>query len=346
MATQRVFKQTDAQKLLETEQAKGLFENVIGTTREQAEHAEQAKKEKGIIDFDNFDKSSHKHAIVAMGTTGTGKSSIVQLFCGEVCVSQDTTSATKHAQLFDEVGDNALANRKWMDTQGTDDSDMDDADEKILEGILKKLRVKRIHFITVLWLISGDFDRQKGEYLRQAKFIQSLQTPASPSNVWKSVLIVQKMGQLQPKPSKIRGIIDAAKANGAKMAYRDDDAVAGHVVGFKCIELINFKGGDEIYEALVEAETPQEKLEQLGYITKMKMKTIIAERLNKLDCFMLSHHPQLEPSNLITTPAVRKSVSEQAQQSEFKKALQESSGLSRKASSAVKCALTPHLKSR
>ena len=144
---------------------------------------EQAKKEKGIAEFKQFDKTKHEHAIVAVGTTGTGKSSIVQLFCGdEVGVYHGTQSATKHAELFEEVGDDAMSNRKWMDTQGTDDSDMDDTDEKILKKIFKKLWLKKIHFITVLWLIAGDFDRQKGEYLRQAQFIASLQSAESPSN--------------------------------------------------------------------------------------------------------------------------------------------------------------------
>lgn len=120
------------------------------------EHKLQAAKEKGVADFLSFNKETDLHAIVAVGTTGTGKSSIVQLFCGtDVGVSHETTSKTKHAELFPEVGDDAMENRKWMDTQGTDDSDMDDTDEKILKKIFKKLWLKKIHFITVLWLISG-----------------------------------------------------------------------------------------------------------------------------------------------------------------------------------------------
>lgn len=122
------------------------------------EHKQQAAKEKGVADFLSFKKESDLHAIVAVGTTGTGKSSIVQLFCGdEVGVSHETTSKTKQAELFEEVGDDAMSNRKWMDTQGTDDSDMDDTDEKILKKIFKKLWLKKIHFITVLWLISGKY---------------------------------------------------------------------------------------------------------------------------------------------------------------------------------------------
>eukprot|EP00484_Ammonia_sp_Unknown_P029297 CAMPEP_0197030292 /NCGR_PEP_ID=MMETSP1384-20130603/9551_1 /TAXON_ID=29189 /ORGANISM="Ammonia sp." /LENGTH=642 /DNA_ID=CAMNT_0042459609 /DNA_START=127 /DNA_END=2055 /DNA_ORIENTATION=+ len=258
------------------------------------EHKEQAQKEKGIADFMSFDKAEHEHAIVAVGTTGTGKSSIVQLFCGDnVGVSHDTKSATKQAELFDEVGDEAMSNRKWMDTQGTDDSDMDDTDEKILKKIFKKLWLKKIHFITVLWLISGDFDRQKGEYLRQAQFIASLQTDASQTNIWKSVLMIQKMGTLQPKWNKIRGIIDSAKNHGAKMVWMDEESVKDHIVGFKCIELITLKGDDPMYEALVEQETPKETMVKLGYVTQEEMKVIISERLKNLDCFMLEYQDKI-----------------------------------------------------
>eukprot|EP00486_Rosalina_sp_Unknown_P006679 CAMPEP_0201575122 /NCGR_PEP_ID=MMETSP0190_2-20130828/20115_1 /ASSEMBLY_ACC=CAM_ASM_000263 /TAXON_ID=37353 /ORGANISM="Rosalina sp." /LENGTH=640 /DNA_ID=CAMNT_0048004347 /DNA_START=135 /DNA_END=2057 /DNA_ORIENTATION=- len=258
------------------------------------EHKAQAAKEKGVADYLNFNKEEHEHAIVAVGTTGTGKSSIVKLFCGEdVGVSHETTSKTKHAELFEEKGDDAVSNRKWMDTQGTDDSDMDDTDEKILKKIFKKLWLKKIHFITVLWLISGDFDRQKGEYLRQAQFIQSLQTEQSQSNIWKSVLMIQKMGTLQPKWTKIRGIIDAAKNNGAKMVYLDEDSVKDHIVGFKCIELIEMRGEDPMYEALCEAETPKEKLVQLGYVNQKEMKSILMERLKKIDCFMLDYQDKI-----------------------------------------------------
>eukprot|EP01083_Nonionella_stella_P082656 228179_1 len=258
------------------------------------EHKEQAAKEKGIADYASFDKEHDHHAIVAVGTTGTGKSSIVQLFCGgEVGVSHDTHSQTKRAELFDEVGDDAIPHRKWMDTQGTDDSDMDDTDDKILKRIFKKLWAKKIHFITILWLISGDFDRQKGEYLRQAQFIGSLQTENSVANVWDSVLMIQKMGTLQPKWNKIRGIVDSAKKNGAQMVFLDADSVKDHIVGFKCIELIALKGDDPMYEALVDAETPQEKLVQLGYVTKTEMKSILIERMKKINCFMLDYQDKI-----------------------------------------------------
>eukprot|EP01084_Bolivina_argentea_P062219 113754_1 len=180
------------------------------------EHKKKAKEEYGVASFLEFDKLEHEYAIIAVGTTGTGKSSIVQLFCGDdVQVSHATTSQTKTAELFIESGDDKTSNRKWMDTQGTDDSDMDDTDDRILKKIFKKLWIKKVHFVIVLWLVSGDFDRQKGEYLRQAKFIQSLQTENSKTNIWKSTLMIQKMGTLQPKMKKIRGLVDAAKNNGA-----------------------------------------------------------------------------------------------------------------------------------
>jgi len=97
----------------------------------------------------------------------------------------------------------------------------------------------------------------------------------------------------QPKIKKIRGIIDSAKKNGANMVYLDDESVADHIVGFKCIELIQLKGDDPMYEALVDAETPQKKLVELGYVTQNEMKSILIERLKKLDCFMLDYQDKI-----------------------------------------------------
>ena len=129
--------------------------------------------------------------------------------------------------------------------------------------------------------------------MRQAQFIASLQTEKSQTNIWKSVLMIQKMGTLQPKWNKIRGIIDSAKNNGAKMIYMDEDSVKDHIVGFKCIELIQMKGDDPMYEALVDMETPKEKLVQLGYVTQNEMKSILIERLKKIDCFMLDYQDKI-----------------------------------------------------
>ena len=105
--------------------------------------------------------------------------------------------------------------------------------------------------------------------------------------------MIQKMGTLQPKWNKIRGIIDSAKNNGAKLIYLDEDSVKDHIVGFKCIELIQMRGEDPMYEALIEAETPKEKLVQLGYVTQSEMKSIMAERLKKLDCFMIDYQDKI-----------------------------------------------------
>lgn len=85
-------------------------------------------------------------------------------------------------------------------------------------------------------------------------------------SVWDSVLMIQKMGTLQPKMKKVRGVIDAAKKNGANLVFLDEDSVRDHILGFKCIELINLKGEDPMYEALMDAETPQEKMVELGLL--------------------------------------------------------------------------------
>merc|ERR1712228_878465 len=118
---------------------------------------------------------------------------------------------------------------------------------------------------------------------------KSLQTEQSQTNIWKSVLMIQKMGTLQPKMNKIRGIIDSAKKNGAGLVYMNEDAVQDHIVGFKCIELIQLKGEDPMYDTLIDMETSKEKMIELGYVNKKEMKEIIQVRLDKLDCFMLDY---------------------------------------------------------
>ena len=129
--------------------------------------------------------------------------------------------------------------------------------------------------------------------MRQAQFIKSLQTEQSQTNIWKSVLMIEKMGTLQPKMNKIRGIIDSAKKNGAGLVYLNEDAVMDHVVGFKCIDLIQLKGSDAMYDALVSMGSSKQQLMELGYVTKKEMKEIIQARLDKLDCFMLDYQDKI-----------------------------------------------------
>jgi len=113
----------------------------------------------------------------------------------------------------------------------------------------------------ILWMVSGDMDRQKGEYLKQASFISGFQTTKSVTNIWESVLIIQKMGQLHPKFSQVRGVIDAAKHFGAEGYYRSDEIIQKHLLGFKCVDFIK-KEDDDTYRTLIESETPKNKLQR------------------------------------------------------------------------------------
>lgn len=65
------------------------------------------------------------------------------------------------------------------------------------------------------------------------------------------------------------------------------------MVGFKCVELIELKGGDDTYDALVDADTSKQKLIELGYVTQNEMKAILSERLKKIDCFMLDYEDKI-----------------------------------------------------
>ena len=105
----------------------------------------------------HINKLTDEYAVVVVGTTGAGKSSVVSLFCGKkVQVSDSTISCTKDVTIFPEIESNdydPITNRSWVDTQGTDDSAMDDTDEKILKKIFKKLYDKKLQDVLILWTV-------------------------------------------------------------------------------------------------------------------------------------------------------------------------------------------------
>ncbi len=51
-----------------------------------------------------------------------------------------------------------------MDTQGTDDNEMKDDDEVILKKAFKQLHDNQIHNVKLVWIVSGDMDRERDEY--------------------------------------------------------------------------------------------------------------------------------------------------------------------------------------
>ena len=86
-----------------------------------------------------------------------------------------------------------------MDTQGTDDNHMKDDDEAVLKKAFKALYDKKVFKIKLIWIISGDMDRERGEYKKQAKFINCfINDEQRKSDIWKSCLIVHKKGEIEP----------------------------------------------------------------------------------------------------------------------------------------------------
>eukprot|EP01083_Nonionella_stella_P063015 163809_1 len=159
----------------------------------------------------------NKEAIICVGSTGTGKSSLIGLFCGNnVIVGHGTASETTKSTLFKQRNSN---DKYWLDSQGANDSSGTD-DEKVLTDILRKLYDEKITKIKVVWCVSGDMCREKQEFKTQAAFIKSLG-----ENVWQSCLIIQKKGN--PTPRAMNGVLAAANRHGAGIQNADFDRLFG-----------------------------------------------------------------------------------------------------------------------
>ena len=125
-----------------------------------------------------------------VGTTGTGKSSLIRLYCvNNVVVGHGTASQTQGSTIFKELN----SDRHWVDSQGVNDCKGVD-DEKVLKDVLKALFDNDVDRVKVIWCVSGDMCRQKKEFKTQAKFIQSLG-----DNIWNSCLIIKRKGKPKQK---------------------------------------------------------------------------------------------------------------------------------------------------
>eukprot|EP01084_Bolivina_argentea_P302261 521709_1 len=212
-------------------------------------------------------------AIICVGTTGTGKSSLINLFCGNAAViCHGVNSGTKDSHLFTEK-----ENRFWLDSQGSNDSEGVD-DKKVMCDILKRLYAQKISSVKIIWCIEGGvFDRAKYEFKVQAKFIKSLGGSA-----WKSTIIIQKGGR--PNPKRINGLLAAAREEGCDINYQDN-----RLFGFTGIEYGNGKHlqDDELYQDWLEdfGDNPsklQQKFAKYGYYTNQQIKDHVNQRLSKL----------------------------------------------------------------
>ena len=167
-----------------------------------------------------------------------------------------------------------------MDTQGTDDSDMKDDDERILKNAFKKLYDNNIQNIKIIWIVSGDMDRKRGEFKKQAKFINCfINDDQRKCDIWQSCLIIHKKGKIQPSLKDVRGAIAAAMEFGSNFVYEDEEDQMEHLFGFKCIDWIKNKKKDPILKLasfISDEKIKNEQLLQLNkYIICMHIFTVL-----------------------------------------------------------------------
>eukprot|EP01084_Bolivina_argentea_P298725 514832_1 len=224
-------------------------------------------------------KEDRQIAIVAVGTTGTGKSSLIKLFCGNnVEVGHGTNSQTKSPILYNEEKNS----RYWLDTQGANDSS-GDADEQILTDILKKLYEKRICNTKIIWCVSGDMDKNKGEFQTQANFIKNILGKHN-QLIWQSCMIIKKKGDPNPK-NDMDGILDAARQYGCNIKYGDDRLFGFTYFDGKTVDVANIKDRAlaVVYTTTTEgSKQRQDALRMLGYFSSDEIKNRLNDRLNKI----------------------------------------------------------------
>eukprot|EP01084_Bolivina_argentea_P253936 426757_1 len=234
----------------------------------------EANDEKKQNDNDDY-------CVVVIGTTKVGKSSLINLFSGDsVHTSNSIKSCTKHCTIFTDKGDKW---RKWMDTQGTDDDEMKDDDECVLKKAFKELYDKHVSNIKLIWIISGDMDGERGEFKKQAKFLNSfISDEKQKFKIWESCLIIHKKGQIQPKVQDIKGALAASSDFGSKIDFSSVSNQKKYLFGYTCLDWINTE--DRILKLIrkLSSNLQGTELKVNGYLTGDQIRNYVNDKLNNL----------------------------------------------------------------
>lgn len=127
---------------------------------------------------------NRKIGILLLGSTGTGKSSIVRLLTGDnsIEVSDKSESCTKQTDFY------VFENYVFIDTRGFQDCRY--SDEKIIYEIIKECNDKGIEYFKLIFCFTGQ-ERANSQITREMEFISNLDV-----NIWNSTLFVEKTPQI------------------------------------------------------------------------------------------------------------------------------------------------------
>ncbi len=126
-----------------------------------------------------------QEVILAIGTTGLGKSFTATLFGFNAVVGHTSNSTTKVVKIY--------RNEKYVfiDTPGFDDTDVKVEDKVTNINILSKLQEENITELhTVFWFVHYD-SKAKQSLQKEAEFIETL-ARSKTNNIWNNVIVVYK----------------------------------------------------------------------------------------------------------------------------------------------------------
>lgn len=145
--------------------------------------------------------------IGVVGTTGTGKTSLVSIMTGfdNLGCGSGPSSMTKQCQLVVNARKNQTS-PIWMDTMGFDDS-QGAKDTETFRQILKQVDSKKLNKVAALiWTISPE-ERSSQRLKRQAEFINQFRE----GNIWSNVIIICKIPMGWNLGKACQGALEAAK---------------------------------------------------------------------------------------------------------------------------------------
>jgi len=160
----------------------------------------KAEEVKGGIDFGELEagvdneKERKRACIICVGSTGTGKSTLIKVMTGrDVESNPGADSVTTKSSVYKKKKQFGPMNQLWVDTQGWEDSDIDKQDNQIFRDIFQCLVDENMtHISGIIWNINPN-ERATDTLQRQARLIQRFGN--LDESIWSRVLIVCKKMQ-------------------------------------------------------------------------------------------------------------------------------------------------------